>query len=58
MASALEFYEFNSSLKQDENNYIFKDKQFQYFNDLSNGTYNNNSSEVKFELISLANTRS
>ena len=32
MASALEFYDFNSSLKQDENNYIFKDKQFQYFN--------------------------
>ena len=56
MSSTNTEYEFTSSLEKDSNVYLTKDKQFNYFSDLQGGNYNNNSSEVKFELISLANT--
>ena len=56
MSSTNTEYEFTSSLKKDSNIYITKDRQYIYYNDLANGAYNPNTSEVKFELISLANT--
>ena len=56
MSSTNTEYEFTSSLKKDSNIYITKDRQYIYYNDLANGAYNSNTSEVKFELISLANT--
>ena len=56
MSSVSTETEFTSSLKKDENIYLTKDRQFLYFNDLQVGNYNNNSSEVRFELVSLANT--
>jgi hypothetical protein len=56
MSSVSTETEFTSSLKKDENIYLTKDRQFLYFNDLQGGNYNNNSSEVRFELVSLANT--
>ncbi len=56
MSSTNTEYEFTSSLKKDSNIYICKDRQYIYYNDLANGAYNTNTSEVKFELISLANT--
>ena len=56
MSSTSTEYEFTSSLKKDSNIYITKDRQYIYYNDLANGAYNANTSEVKFELISLANT--
>ena len=56
MSSTNTEYEFTSSLKKDSNIYITKDRQYIYYNDLANGAYNENTSEVKFELISLANT--
>jgi len=56
MSSTSTEYEFTSSLKKDSNIYITKDRQYIYYNDLANGAYNSNTSEVKFELISLANT--
>jgi hypothetical protein len=56
MSSTNTEYEFTSSLKKDSNIYITKDRQYIYYNDLANGSYNSNTSEVKFELISLANT--
>ena len=56
MSSTSSEYEFTSSLEKDSNIYLTKDKQFLYYNDLQGGNYNSNSSEVKFELISLANT--
>ena len=56
MSSTNTEYEFTSSLKKDSNIYICKDRQYIYYNDLANGSYNANTSEVKFELISLANT--
>jgi len=56
MSSVSTETEFTSSLKKDENLYLTKDRQYLYFNDLQGGNYNNNSSEVRFELISLANT--
>ena len=43
-------------MRKDENIYLTKDRQFLYFNDLQGGNYNNNSSEVRFELVFLANT--
>ena len=49
-------FEFKSSIESDSNNYICKDRQYLYYNDLQGGNYSANSSEVKFELISLANT--
>ena len=49
-------YEFTSSLEKDSNIYLTKDRQYLYYNDLQGGNYSANSSEVKFELISLANT--
>ncbi len=49
-------FEYTSSLEKDGNIYLTKDKQYNYFNDLQGGNYSNNSNEVKFELISLANT--
>ena len=55
MSSTSVEYEFTSSLEKNENVYLTKDKQYLYFNDLQNA-YSTNSSEVKFELISLANT--
>ena len=55
MSSTATEFEFTSSLEKDENLYLTKDKQFLYYNDLM-GNYSNNSNEVKFELISLANT--
>ena len=58
MSNTLENYEFTSSLNKDSNTYLFKDHQFQYYNDLSNGSYGPNTSEIKFELVSLANTNS
>ena len=56
MSSTATEYEYTSSLEKDGNIYLTKDKQYQYFNDLQGGNYSNNSNEVKFELISLANT--
>ena len=56
MSSTNTEYEFTSSLKKDSNIYITKDRQYIYYNDLANGAYGPNTSEVKFELISLANT--
>jgi len=56
MSSVSTETEFTSSLKKDENLYLTKDRQYLYFNDLQGGNYNSNSSEVRFELISLANT--
>ena len=56
MSSVSTETEFTSSLKKDENIYLTKDRQFLYFNDLQGGNYNNNSSEVRFELVSVANT--
>ena len=56
MSSTNTEYEFTSSLKKDSNIYITKDRQYLYYNDLANGAYGPNTSEVKFELISLANT--
>ena len=56
MSSTATEFEYTSSLEKDGNIYLTKDKQFQYFNDLAGGNYSNNSNEVKFELISLANT--
>ena len=56
MSSTSIEYEFTSSLKKDSNIYITKDHQYIYYNDLVNGAYYPNTSEVKFELISLANT--
>ena len=55
MSSTSVEYEFTSSLEKNENVYLTKDRQYLYFNDLQNA-YSTNSSEVKFELISLANT--
>ena len=56
MSSTATEFEFTSSLEKDQNLYLTKDKQFLYYNDLQGGNYSNNSNEVKFELISLANT--
>jgi len=56
MSSTSTEYEFTSSLEKDSNIYLTKDKQYLYYNDLQGGNYNANSSEVKFELVSLANT--
>ena len=56
MSSVSTETEFTSSLKKDENLYLTKDRQYLYFNDFQGGNYNSNSSEVRFELISLANT--
>ena len=56
MSSTNTEYEFTSSLKKDSNIYICKDRQYIYYNDLANGAYGANTSEIKFELISLANT--
>ena len=56
MSSAATEFEYTSSLEKDGNIYLTNDKQYQYFNDLQGGNYSNNSNEVKFELISLANT--
>jgi len=56
MSSTSTEYEFTSSLEKDSNLYLTKDRQYIYYNDLQGGNYNQNSSEVKFELISLANT--
>ena len=56
MSSTSVKYEFTSSLKKNKNIYLTEDRQYLYFNDLQNN-YSNNSSEVKFELISLANTK-
>ena len=55
MSSTSVEYEFTSILEKNENVYLTKDRQYLYFNDLQNA-YSTNSSEVKFELISLANT--
>jgi hypothetical protein len=49
-------FEFKSSIESDSNNYICKDRQYLYYNDLQGENYSANSAEVKFELISLANT--
>jgi hypothetical protein len=56
MSSTSTEYEFTSSLEKDGNIYLTKDRQYLYYNDLQGGNYNANSSEVKFELVSLANT--
>jgi hypothetical protein len=56
MSSNSTNFEFKSSIESDSNNYICKDRQFLYYNDLQGGNYSANSAEVKFELISLANT--
>ena len=56
MSSTSTEYEFTSSLEKDGNIYLTKDRQYLYYNDLQGGNYNSNSSEVKFELVSLANT--
>ena len=56
MSSNSTNFEFKSSIESDSNNYICKDRQYLYYNDLQGGNYSANSSEVKFELISLANT--
>ena len=56
MSSTSTEYEFTSSLEKDSNIYLTKDRQYLYYNDLQGGNYNANSSEVKFELVSLANT--
>ena len=56
MSSTSTEYEFTSSLEKDGNIYLTKDRQYLYYNDLQGGNYNNNSSEIKFELVSLANT--
>jgi hypothetical protein len=56
MSSTSVEYEFTlSSLEKNENVYLTEDRQYLYFNDLQNA-YSTNGSEVKFELISLANT--
>lgn len=52
--SAIDSYSFNASHSTDQNEYLFKDKQFIYFNDSNNGNYTSN--EIKFELSALANT--
>ena len=57
MSSTSTEFEFTSSLGKEENVYLTKDKQFLYYNDLQGGNYSNNSSECKFELISLSNTQ-
>ena len=46
--SAIDSYSFNASHSTDQNEYLFKDKQFIYFNDSNNGNYTSN--EIKFEL--------
>ena len=56
MSSTATIFEYTSSLETDENLYVTKDKQFNYFNDLQGGNYSNNSNEVKFELAPLSNT--
>jgi hypothetical protein len=56
MSSTSTEFEFTSSLEKDSNVYLTKDRQFMYFNDLQGGNYSNNSSEVRFELVSLANS--
>ena len=56
MSSTATEYEYTSSLENDGNIYLTKDKQYQYHNDLKGGNCSNNSNEFKFELVSLANT--
>lgn len=56
MSSTSTEYEFTSSLEKDGNIYLTKDRQYLYYNDLQGGNYNGNSSEIRWELVSLANT--
>ena len=56
MSSTSTEFEITSSLEKDSNVYLTKDRQFMYFNGLQGGNYSNNSSEVRFELVSLANS--
>jgi hypothetical protein len=37
--SAIDSYSFNASQSTDSNEYIYKDKQYIYFNDSNNGNY-------------------
>ena len=56
MSSTSTEFDFASSLEKHDNVYLTKERQYLYFNDLQGGLYSNNSSEVCFELVSLANT--
>ena len=56
MSSTSTEFEFTSSLEKDSNVYLTKDRQYMYHNDLQGGAYSNNSSEIRFELVSLANS--
>jgi len=51
--SAIDSFTYNSSMLENADEYLFKDKNYIYINDLNNGNYPNQ--QVTFELTSLAN---
>jgi hypothetical protein len=51
--TAIDSFSYNSSMLENANEYLFKDKNYIYINDQNNGNYPNQ--QVTFELTSLAN---